>query len=59
MNKSVPLPILIEDMIRKVTDKTQNVENRQHYATTLRNIQEAACKALAQYDKEYKDYFRK
>lgn len=59
MNRNIPLPVLIEDLIKKVTDKKKSVEERQHYATSLRHISDAIGSALSQFDKEYKDYFRK
>lgn len=57
--KNVVLPVLIEDLIKKVTNSKVSVEERQHYASTLRNIQSAIGSALTQFDNEYKDYFNK
>jgi hypothetical protein len=46
------LPVVIEDIITKVTDKTKHVETRQHYAATLRNIIEKSQNALDEYERE-------
>lgn len=47
-----PIPVLVEDMIRKVNDKTTHPEHRQHYVTTLENIIEEAQRAVNNYDRE-------
>lgn len=44
------IPVLIQDLIDKVTDSTKHYEQRQHYAATLVNIREAIDKALAVYE---------
>lgn len=47
------IPVLIEDLVKKVTDKSQHVEKRQHYAQTLRIIYNVVGKALEQFDREW------
>ena len=44
------LPVLIEDMIKKVADKNLHPEQRQHWANTLSDIVEEAQKALKTYE---------
>mgnify|MGYP001095614269 CR=1 FL=1 len=51
------LPVIIEDLISKVTNKNTHVEQRQHYATTLKTIVEESQKALEVYETHRK--FRK
>lgn len=45
------LPVIIEDLIKKVTDTTKHPEQRQHYVATLTNIIKAAQAALDQFEK--------
>lgn len=47
------LPVIIEDLIKKVTDQSTHPEKRQHFATTLRKIVDEASKALNQFDKDW------
>lgn len=47
-----PIPVLIEDMIKKVNDKSTHPEQRQHYAKTLEHIIEEAQRAVNNYDRE-------
>ena len=44
------LPVLIEDMIKKVTDSSTHPEKRQHWANTLADIVEESQKALKTYE---------
>lgn len=44
------IPVLIQDLVDKVTDSTKHYEQRQHYAATLMKIKEAIDKALADYE---------
>lgn len=48
------IPVIIQDLIDKVTDKGLHPEKRQHYADTLKRIVESANKALNQFDKDWK-----
>ena len=59
MSKNVVLPVLIEDLIQKVSDKKTPIEKRQHYANNIRNIKNALEQTLVKFDKEYKEYFSK
>jgi hypothetical protein len=59
VKNNIPLPVLIEDLIKKVSNTKISVEDRQHYAATLRNINTAISATLSQFDKEYKDYFKR
>jgi len=47
---STGLPVVIADMIEKVTNKNVHPEQRQHYASTLNTIVEEAQKALKIYE---------
>ena len=47
-----PLPVIIEDLIRKVTDTSTHPEQRQHYATTLKNIVDEGSKAYKQWESQ-------
>lgn len=51
----VPLPVIIENLIQKVTNKSMHPEQRQHYAKTLEDIIEQSTKALRQWEKDYKN----
>lgn len=44
------LPVIIEDLIKKVTDDKMHPEQRQHYAKTLRDIVAACNAALVKYE---------
>lgn len=46
------LPVIIEQLIHKVSDSKSHPETRQHYATTLRNIVDEGQKALKKYDQD-------
>ena len=46
------IPVIIEDLISKVTDKNLRSDQKQHYAGTLYNIREQVEKALKQYETE-------
>jgi len=46
------LPVIIEDYIRKLTDKNTHIETRQFYYTSLLNIKQAVEKALSEYERE-------
>lgn len=46
------LPVIIEDLIKKVTDSRLHPEQRQHYVTTLTTIRHACDKALREYEKQ-------
>lgn len=50
------LPVIIQDLIQKVSDQKVNVEKRQHYAATLREIVKASEQALAIYDLNHKQF---
>tara|TARA_Y100000389_G_scaffold54036_2_gene49919 strand:- start:4682 stop:4861 length:180 start_codon:yes stop_codon:yes gene_type:complete len=55
------LPVMVEDLIKKVTDQNLHTEQRQHYVSTLKNIRDAADEALTKYniDKTMNRKFRK
>lgn len=44
------LPVIVEDLISKVTNDKLHYEQRQHYAQTLENIKNEAEKALKTYE---------
>lgn len=44
------LPVIVEDLIRKVTDENLHPEQRQHYVKTLEDIKDAADKAISKYN---------
>jgi hypothetical protein len=46
------LPVIIEQLISKVTDSKTHPETRQHYATTLQKIVDESQKALKKYDQD-------
>ena len=50
-----PLPVIIEQLIQKVTDKGVHPEQRQHYANSLKNIIEQGDKAYKQWEKEWEN----
>lgn len=53
------LPVIIEDLIARVSNKKVHPEKRQFEAVTLRKIKEACEKALDAYDKEYSKEYNK
>lgn len=46
------LPVMIEELIRKVNDTSIHPDKRQHYAKTLRDIAEAVDQSLKRYEVE-------
>ena len=48
------LPVIIEDLIRKVTDAKLHHEQKQHYVKTLEDIKSEADKALKIYEAQRK-----
>lgn len=46
------IPVIIEDLIGKVTDKNLHSDKKQHYANTLYDIREQVDRALKQYETE-------
>ena len=46
------LPQMIQEYVEKVTDRKAHPETRQFYYSTLREIQKAIDKAIADYEKE-------
>lgn len=48
------IPVIIEDLIVKATDKNTHPEKRQHYVTTLIRIQKSIEVAIADYENERK-----
>lgn len=46
------LPIIIEDMIKNLTNTQIHVDKRQFYYTTLLNIKGAVDKAIVKYENE-------
>lgn len=46
------LPVIIEDYIKKLNDKSTHIERRQFYYTSLLNIKKAVEKALKEYERE-------
>ena len=51
-----PVPVIIEDIIDKVTNKNLHPDQKQHYVTTLQNVVEEAQKALVSYELHRKSY---
>lgn len=49
------LPVIIQDLILKVTDKNLHPEKRQHFADTLRKIVKEGEKALDKFDYDWKN----
>lgn len=52
MNK-IMLPVVIEQMIEKLTDSKVHPEMRQHYANTIKNIIDASTSALHKWEADY------
>ena len=46
------IPVIIEDLIQKITDKSIHPEKKQHYAGTLYKIREEVDKAIKKYELE-------
>lgn len=46
------IPVIIEDMIGKLTDSRIKSENRQFYYTSLVEIQKQVSKAIKDYEEE-------
>ena len=46
------LPVIIEDYINKLNDKSTHVERRQFYYDSLLKIKNAVDKSLKEYDRE-------
>jgi hypothetical protein len=46
------IPVVIEDLIQKLTNKKERVESRQFYYDTLVKIRDAVEKAIRSYEKE-------
>lgn len=46
------IPVIIEDLINKVTDKKARIETRQFYYTSLLEIKKRVEKAISQYEME-------
>lgn len=44
------VPVVIQDLIDKVLDKSKHPEQRQHYAATLRSIIETSEAALKKFE---------
>ena len=44
------LPVIVEDLISKVTNEKLHYEQRQHYAKTLEDIRNEADTALKKYE---------
>ena len=51
------IPVIIEDYIKKLLDKSTHPERRQFYFDTLKRVRDAINSALSTYEKERK--FRK
>ena len=51
---NVILPVIVEELINKVSNSKLHPEQRQHWANTLYAIKEAAEKALAKYENDRK-----
>lgn len=49
-----PLPVIIEDLIDKATNRSVHPEQRQHYVKTLDDIRQACNEAIRQYENERK-----
>lgn len=52
------IPVLIEDLINNVTNKSRSLESRQFYYTSLLEIQKHVEAAVTKYNNE-KDYASK
>ena len=48
------LPVIIEELIQKVTDSKIHTDKRQHYAATLQLIIDKGQKALDKYENDKK-----
>jgi len=48
------IPVIIQDYISKLTDKTTHVEKRQFYYDTLLKIRDSISVALVNYEQERK-----
>lgn len=46
------IPVIIEDYIRKLTDKKTHIDQRQFYYTSLMNIKDQVDKAIKDYERE-------
>jgi len=46
------IPVIIEDYIRKLNDKSTHIERRQFYYTSLLKIKEEVEKSLKDYERE-------
>ena len=46
------IPVIIEDLIAKVTNQNLRSDQKQHYANTLYDIRNEVEKALKQYETE-------
>jgi len=46
------LPVIIEDYIKKLNDKSTHIERRQFYYDSLMKIKNAVEKALKDYERE-------
>lgn len=44
------LPVMVEDLIKKVTDSSTHPERRQYYVKTLEDIRDAANEAIKKYE---------
>ena len=44
------LPVMVEDLIKKVTDSSTHPERRQYYVKTLGDIRDAADEAIKKYE---------
>lgn len=49
------IPVIIEDMISKVTDTKTRIDSRQFYYTSLLEIQRQVSKAIDMYESEKKN----
>jgi hypothetical protein len=47
------IPVIIEDLIRNVTDESQSTDKRQFYYVTLKEIEKDISNAIAKYDKKH------
>lgn len=48
-----PLPVIIEDLIAKVSNSNLHPEQRQHYAGTLKSIIDESTKAYKQWERDW------
>lgn len=46
------IPVIVEDLIKKITDKNLHSDHKQHYAGTLYNIRDQVDIALKNYETE-------